>query len=100
MRTFLFAPPREEDKRTPYGLVTFGGRPRLCIGIHFANIEVKAVVAQVLRTYRLEPLCDQLPKQYGFLATFIPYGVPMRSLARHQTAYDQRSLTAARRAHQ
>jgi cytochrome P450 len=95
-----FAPPREEDKRTPYGLVTFGGGPRLCIGVHFATIEVKAIVAQVLRAYRLEPLCDQPPEHYGFLATFIPHGVPMRVLARHQTTHDRRSIADARRAHQ
>jgi cytochrome P450 len=77
-----FAPPREEDKRTPYGLVTFGGGPRLCIGIHFATIEVKAIVAQVLRFYRLEPLGDQPPEHYGLLATFLPNGMPMRVRAR------------------
>jgi cytochrome P450 len=82
-----FAPPREEDKCTPYGLVTFGGGPRLCIGIHFATIEVKAIVAQVLRAYRLEPLGDQPPKHYGLLATFLPNGMPMRVRAHnHATA--------------
>lgn len=54
--------------------------PRLCIGIHFATIEVKAIVAQVLRAYRLEPLSDLPPEQYGFLATFLPNGMPMRVL--------------------
>ncbi len=73
-----FAPPREEDKRTPYALVTFGGGPRLCIGINFANIEVKALAAHVLRACRLEPVGDQPPIQVGFTATMIPSGVPMR----------------------
>jgi cytochrome P450 len=77
-----FAPPREEDKRTPYGLVTFGGGPRLCIGIHFANIEVKAIVAQVLRAYQLVPINNRPLEQYGLLATFLLNGAPMRSLAR------------------
>lgn len=72
------APPREEDKRTPYALVTFGGGPRLCIGINFANIEVKALAAHVLRNYQLEPVSSEPPVQVGFTATVIPSGVPMR----------------------
>ncbi|MDZ4717624.1 MAG: cytochrome P450 [Roseiflexaceae bacterium] len=50
-----FLPPRDEERRTPYGLVTFGGGPRICIGINFAQIEVKALAAHVLRRYNLEP---------------------------------------------
>ena len=41
-------------KRQPYGLVTFGGGPRICIGINFAQIEVKALAAHVLRNYSIE----------------------------------------------
>jgi retinoid hydroxylase len=77
-----FAPPREEDKRTPYALVTFGGGPRLCIGVHFATIEVKLLAAHVLRSYHLEPTSDQPPRQSGFIATIIPNGIPMRVTAR------------------
>ncbi len=77
-----FAPPREEDKRTPYALVTFGGGPRLCIGVHFATIEVKMLAAQVLRSYHLEPMSDHPPEQSGFTATIIPNGLPTRVTAR------------------
>lgn len=45
----------------PYALVTFGSGPRLCIGIHFATIEVKVLAAQVLRSYRLEPINNKPP---------------------------------------
>ena len=55
-----FMPPREEDKRTPYSLVTFGGGPRICIGINFAQVEVKAMGAHILRRYMLTPVPDQL----------------------------------------
>lgn len=54
-----FAPPREEGKRTPYALVGFGGGPRICIGINFAKVEIKAMVAQILRRFDLEPAPDQ-----------------------------------------
>jgi retinoid hydroxylase len=54
-----FAPPREEDKRTPYSLVTFGGGPRICIGINFAQVEVKAMAAQLLRAFDFTPVAEQ-----------------------------------------
>ncbi|MFK7800579.1 MAG: cytochrome P450 [Anaerolineae bacterium] len=49
-----FAAPRKEDRARPYSLVTFGGGPRICIGINFATIEVKVLAAHILRHYRLE----------------------------------------------
>ena len=55
-----FMPPREEDKRTPYSLVTFGGGPRICLGINFAQVEVKAMAAHILRRYTLTAVPDQL----------------------------------------
>jgi retinoid hydroxylase len=77
-----FAPPREEDRRVPYSLVTFGGGPRLCIGINFANIEVKALAVHVLRHYRLEPVSAEPPVQIGFTATMLPAGAPLRVASR------------------
>ncbi len=73
-----FASPREEDRHTPYSLVTFGGGPRLCIGINFANIEVKALAAHVLRTYTLMPTMEETPIDLGFITTIVPTGIPMR----------------------
>jgi len=73
-----FAPPRDEERKTPYGLVTFGGGSRLCIGINFANIELKALAAHVLRNFRLEAVEDHPPAQVGFTATVLPSGAPMR----------------------
>ena len=80
-----FAPPRDEDRRTPYGLVTFGGGPRLCIGVNFATIEVKMLAAHVLRSYHLEPVSDRPPEQSGFIATIIPNGIPMRVTERSRS---------------
>jgi cytochrome P450 len=73
-----FAPPREEDKQYPYSLVTFGGGPRVCIGQHFANIEVKALIAHVLSRYTLTPVEGQHPVHAGFLNAFIPGGIKVR----------------------
>jgi cytochrome P450 len=62
-----FAPPREEDKKTPYGLVTFGGGARTCIGLNFATVETKALAAHVLRHYQLEAVADQQIAHAGAL---------------------------------
>lgn len=56
-----FLPPRDEERKTPYGLVTFGGGPRICIGINFAQIETKALAAHVLRHYELEAVGPPSP---------------------------------------
>ncbi|HKP51151.1 MAG TPA: cytochrome P450 [Chloroflexia bacterium] len=76
------APPREEDKKQPYSLVTFGGGPRVCIGQHFAHVETKVLAAHVLRHYTLEPIEGQHPKHAGFFNAIIPGGIRMRVLHR------------------
>jgi len=77
------APPREEDKRRPYSLVTFGGGPRVCIGQHFAHIETKALLAHVLRHYDLESVPGQQPVHAGFFNSFIPGGINIRVMRHH-----------------
>jgi cytochrome P450 len=73
-----FAPPREEHKRTPYALVGFGGGPRICIGINFAQVEIKAMVSHILRRYRLEVAPGQQIVQF-YRATGMPLnGIRMR----------------------
>jgi retinoid hydroxylase len=73
-----FAPPREEDRRTPYGLVTFGGGSRICIGINFANIETKALAVHVLRHYRLAAVEGQRIVNAGHITSFLEHGVRLR----------------------
>jgi cytochrome P450 len=73
-----FAPPREEDRRAPYSLVTFGGGSRLCIGVHFATLEIQALLAHLLRHYTWDDLSAELPQQFGISATAIMGAVPVR----------------------
>ncbi|WP_026734343.1 cytochrome P450 [Fischerella sp. PCC 9605] len=46
-----FAPPREEDKKHPFALVGFGGGPHSCLGFEFAQMEMKIILATLLRQY-------------------------------------------------
>jgi cytochrome P450 len=70
-----FEPPRDEDTRTPYALTTFGGGPRTCIGMSFAQLEVKALAAHVLRAVKLQPLPGQDLHHAGFWTAFVPNGI-------------------------
>jgi cytochrome P450 len=47
-----FTPARAEDERHTHSWVPFGGGPHLCIGLRFAEVQVKAVLHQLLRRYR------------------------------------------------
>ncbi len=78
-----FAPSREEDKKTPYGLVAFGGGPRICIGINFAQMEVRAIAAHVLRSYDLTPVAGAPVRQMGDgIIAALPDGMLMTVAAR------------------
>lgn len=56
-----FAPGREEDRRTPFALVGFGGGPHKCLGMNFAYNEMLVIFSMLLRQFELE-LLDPHPK--------------------------------------
>ncbi|WP_329519706.1 cytochrome P450 [Spirillospora sp. NBC_01491] len=47
-----FAPDRREDKVHKYAWEPFGGGAHKCIGLHFAGMQVKSVLHQMLQRYR------------------------------------------------
>ncbi len=62
----------------PNSLVGFGGGPRICIGVNFAKVEIKALVSHILRHYWLEVAPDQQIVQY-YRGTGMPLnGIKMR----------------------
>jgi cytochrome P450 len=54
-----FAPGREEHKTQPFSLIAFGGGPRICLGMAFAQMEMKLLAAHLLREYRWDLLPGQ-----------------------------------------
>jgi cytochrome P450 len=46
-----FSPERREDKVHRYAFVPFGGGVHKCIGMHFASMQVKAIMHQVCRRF-------------------------------------------------
>ncbi len=81
-----FAPPREEDRKQPYALVTFGGGPRVCIGMNMAQVEVKALAARVLRRYDLAPVEGHPVVQIGFITGFPAHGIKVKVTPRRPTS--------------
>lgn len=57
-----FAPPADEGGR-PFTLIGFGGGPRVCVGLAFAQMQMRIVVSHLLRHYRfaLVPGQDMTP---------------------------------------
>jgi cytochrome P450 len=48
-----FAPGRAEDRRHKYAWSPFGGGAHKCIGLHFAGLQVKLLIAALLRERRV-----------------------------------------------
>jgi sterol 14-demethylase len=63
-----FAPPREEDRRTPYSLIGFGGGKHRCLGLAFAYQQVKVIWSVLLQRYTFE-LVER--EQHPNYATFV-----------------------------
>ncbi len=49
-----FSPERAENKKVEYSLVGFGGGPRSCLGMAFAQMEMKIFACYLLRNYAWE----------------------------------------------
>ena len=46
-----FSPERAEHKRHDYSWVPFSGGAHMCIGLHFANMQIKLVMFEMLKNY-------------------------------------------------
>jgi sterol 14alpha-demethylase len=63
-----FETPREEDRRTPYALIGFGGGKHRCIGLAFAYQQIKVIWSVLLRRYRFDLVDrDQRPNYATFV---------------------------------
>ncbi|MBI3785580.1 MAG: cytochrome P450 [Deltaproteobacteria bacterium] len=47
-----FSPERAEDERHTHSWIPFGGGPHLCLGMRFAEMQVKAIMHQMVQRYR------------------------------------------------
>ncbi|MEM6907730.1 MAG: cytochrome P450 [Pseudomonadota bacterium] len=54
--------PDKVKARHKYAWVPFGGGAHMCLGLHFAYMQVKILLAQLLQRYRIEAALDYAPK--------------------------------------
>jgi sterol 14-demethylase len=83
-----FAPPREEDRKTPYSLIGFGGGRHRCIGMSFAHQQIKVIWGILLQRFEFELLDELIEPDY---ATFV---VGPRNPCRVRYLQRQRSVRA------
>jgi len=76
-----FAPGRAEDERHTHSWVPFGGGAHLCIGYRFAELQVKAIVHQMVRNFRWSVPDDyRMPVQQAPISKPLD-GLPIRWMA-------------------
>lgn len=73
-----FRPGAEENPRSAYAYVPFGGGPRVCVGIHFAIQELIVLVAVLARRYRLEIDRQQRHDAHALLTMRLKDGLRVR----------------------
>jgi cytochrome P450 len=70
-----FAPPRAEDQRHTHSWVPFGSGPHLCLGMHFAEVQIKAIMHQLVQRFRWS-----VPDGYTMPVQQAPISKPMDGL--------------------
>ncbi len=70
-----FAAPRLEHERHTHSWIPFGGGPHMCIGLRFAETQVKAILHHTLRRYRWS-----VPSGYTMPVQQAPISKPMDGL--------------------
>lgn len=70
-----FSPERAEHKRHRFGYVPFGGGVHKCIGMRFAELEVRTLVAHALQRYRF-----YVPEGYELPLNFTSLPIPADGL--------------------
>lgn len=66
-----FNPDRFIDNLNPPGLLAFGGGPRICLGTKFAHLTMLAALAEILRSYAVEPCSRTTPTIHYETRSFI-----------------------------
>ena len=75
--------PAAKQSINPYSYMPFGHGPHNCIGMRFAQMEMKMVLARMLKKYRLEVAADtKIPPDVFVASTLSCSGVNVRITSR------------------
>lgn len=70
-----FSPERAEDQRHSHSWIPFGGGPHMCLGLRFAELQVKVLMHQLLQRFRL-----RVPEGYEMPVQQAPISKPRDGL--------------------
>ncbi len=70
-----FAPGRAEDERHSHAWIPFGGGPHMCLGMRFAEVQIKGIMHQLVQRYRWN-----VPADYRMPVQQAPISKPMDGL--------------------
>lgn len=73
-----FDPSHEENKRSSYAYVPFGGGPRVCIGVNFAVMELVVILATITQRYKVIVDKQDRHQMTAHLTMTPKYGVKIR----------------------
>lgn len=73
-----FRPDHEENKRSIHAYVPFGGGPRICIGVHFATMELVIILAVVAQRYKVKLDSSHRHEMAAHLTMTPKYGVKVK----------------------
>lgn len=76
-----FSPDREEHRAHPFAWIPFGGGAHKCIGMHFAQYQMRLIMANILARFRIE--LDTPDPRWAILPVPRPKdGLPLRLVPR------------------
>jgi cytochrome P450 len=75
---YRFSPERAEDKKDFYQYTPFGGGAHKCLGMHFAEVQVKMFLFHFLKSYKVSKNPNMTRYKYNnFPLTFPTDGLPL-----------------------
>ncbi|QDU89202.1 Pentalenene oxygenase [Pirellulimonas nuda] len=77
-----FRPGAEENRRSTHAYVPFGGGPRVCVGVHFATLELLVLLATLAQRFRLQIDGQGRHEASALLTMRLKHGLRVKAIQR------------------